>query len=225
LRSHFSSEERAKYWLNTLEHCKGNHGDCPSEHPLILRPPPMENNLVEHEELDHFLRKTVKSLSQCRNRFSTQLCQSFNSIKVQFVSKSIAWQFSWEMRTMCAIMKRNMPDVWKMDLYWTIWCPATRFHKEVIERMGKEHDDRMTKQAIRASKRAIQTQDGTRNRLKRNKAHPPLSSASPSAYQEWGRTEYNGPTNQSGTCCGQIWRQVRGTNFNPGSSPSSVHNH
>jgi hypothetical protein len=55
---------------------------------------------------------------------------------------------------MCAIMQMNTPDVWKVNLYWTIWCPATRFHEEVIERRIKEHDDWMTKQAIRAKPEA-----------------------------------------------------------------------
>jgi hypothetical protein len=49
LRSDFSSEERAKYWLYTLEHFKGNHQDCPSEHALHARPPPLENNFVGQE--------------------------------------------------------------------------------------------------------------------------------------------------------------------------------
>jgi hypothetical protein len=53
----------------------------------------------------------VKLLSQYCNRFSAQLCESFNSIKVQFASKPIAWQFSWETRAMCAIMQMNTPDI------------------------------------------------------------------------------------------------------------------
>jgi hypothetical protein len=66
--------------------------------------------------MELFLQKTVKYVIRCRTPFDQQMCESFNSVKAQFASKSISWKVSWAARVMCAVMQMNCGGNWKLEL-------------------------------------------------------------------------------------------------------------
>jgi hypothetical protein len=114
-RSDFSDEEKTKYWLNAVEHFKGNHAGCPREHLNPAQSPVLTSHEAELE-LSVFLYKTVKYVVRTRTPFDQQMCESFNAVKAQFASKSISWKVSWSCRVMCAVMPMNCGGNWKLQL-------------------------------------------------------------------------------------------------------------
>jgi hypothetical protein len=115
IRSDYSIEERERYWMNTLEHFKGNHAGCPKQHPALGHRPLIQTKVAE-DELREILEGTRDLLSRSRHGFDSQMCESFNSVKAKFASKEIAWIVSWSPRVWCAIMQMNSEHNWRMDL-------------------------------------------------------------------------------------------------------------
>jgi hypothetical protein len=106
IRSDYPPEERQHYWLNSVEHFKGNHEGCPREH--LERDDTVKILTLEAEDqLIHVLQETVELVIRTRHDLDTQLCESFNSVKAKFAEKDISWRISWPIRVMCAILHMN----------------------------------------------------------------------------------------------------------------------
>jgi hypothetical protein len=65
----------------------------------------------EPAQLPAFLKKTAKLPCCTRHGLTTQLDKPFNAAKVDFASKTQSWKLSWPVRTMCAIMRLNSPEL------------------------------------------------------------------------------------------------------------------
>jgi hypothetical protein len=115
IRSDFTPEERAEYWLNVVEHFKGNHEHCPFEHPTLTAWRGITDANAE-AELMAFLEATVDLVCRTRSPFDSQMCESFNAVKAKFASKTISWKVSWPARVMCAVMQVNSDEDWRLPL-------------------------------------------------------------------------------------------------------------
>jgi hypothetical protein len=62
-------------------------------------------------QLRDFLVHTVELLRHTRNNLTTQLCESFNSVKAVYANKTISWRVSWPILIMCAILQLNSPEI------------------------------------------------------------------------------------------------------------------
>jgi hypothetical protein len=115
IRSDYSPAERRKYWLNALEHFKGNHADCPLEHPTLQKKKGICGQAAENK-LQDFLEATVSLVERTRGDFHQQMCESFNAVKAKFASKTMSWKVSWPIRVMCAVMQTNCDEDWRIPL-------------------------------------------------------------------------------------------------------------
>jgi hypothetical protein len=73
IRSDYSPEERQRYWLNTLEHFKGNHAGCPHRDP-VPEPRPVILTAAAENGLKKILEDTLLLLTRTRTRFDSQMC-------------------------------------------------------------------------------------------------------------------------------------------------------
>jgi hypothetical protein len=89
-----SPDQREEYWLNTLEHFRGSHANCPVDHPDLKLMVSLADNTVGQEQLRIFLSHTAKLVRQTRKGLGTQLCESFNAVKAHFVNKIYSWQLT-----------------------------------------------------------------------------------------------------------------------------------
>jgi hypothetical protein len=115
IRSDFSKKDRKKYWMNAVEHFKGNHTGCPREHPGGDHFPAIKDPRVEKQLLD-VLKETKELLGRARSGFDTQLCESCNSLKTKYANKDTSWKCSWGSRVMCALMQVNSQENWRITL-------------------------------------------------------------------------------------------------------------
>jgi hypothetical protein len=145
IRSNFSPEERTRHWMNVLEHFKGNHTNCPFDHPTGGHWPGMANPAAA-AQLKAFLKTTLSLVTRTYNRFDSQMCESFNAVKLKFASKKISWKVSWPIRVMCAVMQANSDEDWRLPL-------AERCHlrlsEEAIASIQKRHRRAMDLNAMR----------------------------------------------------------------------------
>jgi hypothetical protein len=112
--------------MNTIEHFKGNHANCPKGHSKRRARPQMKNPKAV-EQLRFFHEKTVKLAVRTRHDFDSQMCESFNAIKAHFADKLYRWKVSWQYRVMCAVLRVNDPVNWREGL--AIKCRFRNFNR------------------------------------------------------------------------------------------------
>jgi hypothetical protein len=115
IQSDYSTAEREQYWMNSVDHFKGNHTGCPRRHLAPDTHPPIHSE-DSVQELTVILGETIALLSRAQHGFDQQMCESFNAIKAKFASKDISWGVSWEIRVMCAILQMNSETEWRVPL-------------------------------------------------------------------------------------------------------------
>lgn len=116
IRSDFTFQQKEFYWMNSLEHFKGNHRDCPREHPVVGKTRALIRTEEAEGELMFFLRETAELVNRTRSPFNTQMNESFNAVKAKFASKQTSWKVSWPIRIMCAILQMNSTVNWRIPL-------------------------------------------------------------------------------------------------------------
>lgn len=110
-----SSEEKQRLWLNSSNHYSGDHSQCLPHGDSYKWP--KAGSPHAKEVLDEFLKKTLKILIKCDGNLSTQLNESYHSLKAKFASKELCWIDSWQSRIAAAILQFNNPNQWKFELY------------------------------------------------------------------------------------------------------------
>jgi hypothetical protein len=142
-RSDFPPEQRIAFWMNTTQHFLGHHEACPSHKVSTWKLPPLTDNPIGVQELQQFLENTRGLITKCGHGLSTQICESFNSIKARFADKATSWKVSWDARTMCAILQKNNPELWKSELL--VECHLAELNEPVTERLRKLQTDRLAR--------------------------------------------------------------------------------
>jgi hypothetical protein len=75
----YSPDQREEYWLNTLEHFRGNHANCPVKRPNLKLSVSLANNVAGQEQSRIFLSQTAKLVWQMSKDLSRQRVPSCNS--------------------------------------------------------------------------------------------------------------------------------------------------
>jgi hypothetical protein len=169
IRSDFTVQEKRCYWMNSLEHFKGNHAKCPRQHPAG-DPLPQLAGQEGQRQLREVLTQTVELLSRARTGFDTQLNESCNSLKAKFADKNTSWRCSWSSRVMCALMQVNSVDNWRIELAGL--CRVT-LSDEVRQRLNDRWRIQQQLQAVRGTPEyrlrecRRRWEDRNKNRLKR----------------------------------------------------------
>ena len=88
-KSNYSKEERELYWLNSLNHYRGDHSRCPDPNHKVSR----VEKLTQEQEiaLTEFLFSTTK-FTQINFEISTQPNESFNSLHAKICNKNGLFQ-------------------------------------------------------------------------------------------------------------------------------------
>jgi hypothetical protein len=150
IRSDFTNEEKKQYWMNSLEHFKGNHKGCPREHPGGDHFAAIKNPNAE-AQLRAILADTKELLGRARTGFDTQLCESCNSLKTKFANKDTSWKCSWGPRVMCALMQVNSLDNWRITL--ARLCNLS-LSADVIAELDQRWQEHLRWQAARGTEEA-----------------------------------------------------------------------
>jgi hypothetical protein len=90
------TQTKVKDWLNTLNHCCGNHEHCPGQPTNIRLRVNLTDNLEGQMELQEILAKGAELMKQTPGDLSSQLCESVNAIKAHFAPKLFSWMSSWK---------------------------------------------------------------------------------------------------------------------------------
>jgi hypothetical protein len=106
--------QRVAAWMNTIQHLMGDHANCPIVHlkptKVIIRP----SDYTTIGILDQFLTDTAWIAKSCISKYTTQINESFNRIKLKHATKDIRWGCSWPARMACAVLDFNWPN-WKIE--------------------------------------------------------------------------------------------------------------
>jgi hypothetical protein len=119
-----------------VEHFTVNHEHCPGYHQnlrMSISPPVKE---AAQDQLRDFLAHTAELLRHTRNNLTTEFYESFNSVKAVYVNKTISWRVSWPTRIMCAILRLNSPEIWRLELY--LACGLSRLHPDTLAHLRNE---------------------------------------------------------------------------------------
>jgi hypothetical protein len=133
IRSDFSVEEKQGYWMNSLEHFKGDHTKCPRQHPTGDHSHPITTHSAAESQLREVLDRTVELLARARTGFDTQLNESCNSLKAKFANKDTSWKCSWSSRVLCALMQVNSVENWRIELADVCDMPLTAGVRQQLE--------------------------------------------------------------------------------------------
>jgi hypothetical protein len=133
IRCDFTVEEKQGYWMNSLEHFKGNHAKCPRQHPAGDHSHPIMTDSPAESQLREVLERTVELLARVRTGFDTQLNESCNSLKAKFANKDTSWKCSWPSRVMCALMQVNSVENWRIELADVCNIPLTPRVRQQLE--------------------------------------------------------------------------------------------
>jgi hypothetical protein len=146
-----SIEQKQKLWMNSLEHYKGNHKDCPREHPDSPPGGPLIKTEKAAEELQHILDETVELLARALRGLNTQLNESFNSLKAKFASKDTSWRVSWPSRIDCTVLQMNSEAEWRIPLAHACFV---ELDDDLIRRMNRKWADEQARRRRRATPEA-----------------------------------------------------------------------
>ena len=153
--SDLSPIKKVFQWLIAINHYRGCHCYCRHEDGAACH---RWQHAGEHRHivaLVKFLSKSRKFLMMVDPKFSTQLNENFNRIKLMFAPKYICWGYSYEARVLCAVLKTNVPD-WIVQLRSRLGLPPLfpenlrRFMLSVSEYEGS------TRQRRRPQKRPVE---------------------------------------------------------------------
>jgi hypothetical protein len=147
MHSTYSPDQRKEYWLNTLEHLRGNHAKCSFEHPNLKLKISLMDNPARQEQLRIFLSQMAKLVWQTRKDLNTQLCDSFNVVKAHFANKTYAWQLTWPICTMWAIIQLNSPRLWKFELF--SGCRSPGLHQGIVQLLREHTMEQIRRNEVR----------------------------------------------------------------------------
>ena len=111
--SDFSLDLRTTYWLNTVNHYKGNHSLCLHDSNYEIKETIPENAIAP---LFEFLWETIKFL-EVDTRHSTQINESINALIAKKSRKDTCYGVGWEARVYISIIIYNDPDQWQKLIF------------------------------------------------------------------------------------------------------------
>jgi hypothetical protein len=121
-------DQKKAHWVNALQHFQGHHKHClphPKKKYIILT----DQRLIG--ALRTFITDTVDLIAQVRPGVSTQMCESFHSLKGKLATKAIAWSASWKARVACAVLDANCRG-WRLELYDKLGLPPLSHAARVV---------------------------------------------------------------------------------------------
>jgi hypothetical protein len=96
--------------MNTVQHFVGNHAHCYSNKvSKEFRAPLADKHEAQQEFQVSFFEATHKLITKSLSGLNTQLCETFNLVKVRYADKTTSWKISWQARTIFTIMQLNNP--------------------------------------------------------------------------------------------------------------------
>jgi hypothetical protein len=93
-------------------------------------------NMKAVQELTDFIEKTLKLITRTRSGFDSQMCESCNSVKARYASKTYSWKISWDARIACAVLQINLSSTWRHIAASA--CHFTPLHPEADHRLRIE---------------------------------------------------------------------------------------
>jgi hypothetical protein len=135
-----SIDQKQAHWENAVQHYQGNHEHClphraDKKHKIIRDPHAID-------ALRQFLADTKDLIAKVRPGVSTQMCESFHSIKAKLASKDISWTSSWKARVASAILDVNCRG-WRLELYYKLGLP--RLSDEATAVIERHEAERLRK--------------------------------------------------------------------------------
>jgi hypothetical protein len=163
IHADYDDSKKVQLWRNAVEHFKGNHKHCPPGHEDLAAHPRIDDPAAI-EELEQFIEDTVKLVIRTRNGFDSQMCESFNAVKLHFASKTFSWKISWEFRMAAAVLQVNDPLHWRTNL--AINCHLVLPGDEAMRRL-----DAMAAEADQDNikRRTAEAQEKERKRRRKKK--------------------------------------------------------
>lgn len=101
--------------MNAACHYTSDHSNCFPHGSTKEWPGASKEHAKEVLEL--FLSKTLIILQKVRNNITTQLIESFHTIKAKFAGKDYLWLGTWKGRVAAQVLQFNSPNVWKFEFY------------------------------------------------------------------------------------------------------------
>ena len=130
---------KVNYWKNSVNHYIGNHEEC-EKHGDVTYSWHNKGNRDAITSLTKFLENTTFIIRDCKRGLSTQLNESYHSLKSKFADKDHCWITSWKARISCAVLQWNEGETWKLRFYESLGLPPlpepciVRFWQRVEER-------------------------------------------------------------------------------------------
>jgi hypothetical protein len=143
-------DQKKAYWANALQHYQGNHNHCL---PHVKKKHVVLTDRRVISALSAFLNDTLDLIAKVRPGVSTQMCESFHSLKGKLASKDIAWAASWKARVACAVLDVNCRG-WRLELYDRLSLPPLSPEaRAVVEEHEAELLEDMARRNIPSEKR------------------------------------------------------------------------
>ena len=161
-------EERQNIWKNAPNHYCGTHTNChhsPWDEKKILKKRwKKADNENCKKALERFIEDTIGLFHKIEKNCNTQLCESFHSIKARFVSKTIAWGYSWIGRVAASILQFNVPGCWVFEARRRLGLPSLNL--KVEKRLCQIFKHKKDKKEKNKQVQSIEKRKEYRNRKK-----------------------------------------------------------